>query len=71
MLGRSNVFVVALDPARQPQPPLPRTIVPHERPAVFEAPESLGASAAAFAAGNLPTRITLDTPATPTGSRWS
>ncbi len=64
LLGPSNVFVVGLDRAKQPQTPLPHSIVPHERPDVFEAPESLGASAASFAAGNLPARITLDTPAT-------
>jgi hypothetical protein len=64
VLGPSSVFVVALDAAKQPQAPLQRSIVPHERPAVFEAPESLGASAEAFVARDLPKRITLDTPAT-------
>jgi hypothetical protein len=64
VLGRTNVFVVALDPARQPQTPIPRPIAAHERPAGFAPPRSLGASAAAFASGDLPKRITLDTPGT-------
>lgn len=62
LLGRSNVFVVALDEMRQPEPALPRAIVPHARPAAFDPPESLGASAAAFAGGALPARIMLDAP---------
>jgi hypothetical protein len=64
LLGPSNVFVVALDGAKQPQTPLARAIVPHEHPAVFEPPQSLGASADAFVVRDIPTRITLDTPAT-------
>ncbi len=64
VLGRSNVFVVSLDRTNQPQTPIPRAIVPHERPDVFAAPVSLGASASAFAHGDLPARITLDTPKT-------
>ena len=44
----------------QPGSPLPRTIVPHARPTMFESPESLGASAAAFASGDLPARIPLE-----------
>lgn len=61
LLASASVFVVTFGPSRQPQAPISRRIVQGEHPSEFGPPESLGGSAAAFAANDLPARTLLET----------